>query len=115
MKALIPALLLLLGGCAINIPPLDVEHTTTYYSTRAELVEAYGRPIRLGYLINGFTRYRSGGLCGVHLLVRDAALMACTLRHEQRHCIDVGWHDSKPNNDCDTNGRGLSINGDWSY
>ena len=113
MKALLLALLFL-SGCAINIPPLDVRHTTAFYSTRAELVAAYPGTVRPNRLINGFAEY-GGKVCRIHLLIRDSELMACALRHEQRHCISGDWHPNGDNSDCDTNGRGLGINGDWSY
>ena len=120
MKALIPALLLLIGGCAINIPPLDVEHTAMYYTTRDGLHKALRkaypyRPPPSRYVAGFFVPATANKVCEIHILFSAyPEQTACSVRHEHRHCIDLYWHPG-PNSDCDTNGRGLSINGDWSY
>ena len=120
MKALIPALLLLLGGCAITpIPPVDVEYFPSYYMDRPALQQAFKRayPLRLPsrYIAGFFVPATADKICQIHILFSTyPEVTACRVRHEGTHCLKLYWHTG-PNNDCDTDGRGLSINGDWSY
>ncbi len=91
----------------------DHPNTVTYYDDYGEFLAVRDRDKKMRQKINGFFRM-NGEVCEIHIMRRWPKIDACTLRHEQRHCIDGYWH-AGPSNDCDTGDRGMVINGDWSY
>jgi hypothetical protein len=110
-------------ACNATVPPLDLTgHNVTYtwydWSERDVFLAARGKETVPGVTNWGFTRrtYINGlPTYAIHIVRSWPDVNECRLRHEQRHVLDMGWHGSRNNNDCDTHGRGMARNGDWSY
>ena len=104
-------ILLLLTGCATTYEGRDmsgVDHKVHVlqddaFISRLGMVYGFRAAKQARTMtgeVNGFVYWR-GGVCNIVLRQRPfPEQMACSLQHEQDHCLHGAWHGNKPNDSC---------------